>query len=317
MGVSAHFFCARTQKKKFHSSSEFDKISDGINQKGRAEKETDCYNEVKIRQIQSAYRQDKTLCRREEKTMKNRKAQFQKLGIAVFVIAVTGIATCAVQYNNHKQFDLTVGEHSIGKEEYLNCMKSVEYDTKMQIQQDYNAIYEEDFWEKEYDDKHGYEILAENTVEQLKYIHAVYDLAEEYGDVSDGSFAAIEKRWKQENAKRQRKVEDGEVIYGLKEYTFDLYMQYEISMYKEIYCNDTDRKGMDLTEEEVAEYYSQGEWVFQDDGEKADLETARIAVERELREKKYDAMIAQMTEDLEVSGDLEAVDRFTLDHLKR
>lgn len=64
-------------------------------------------------------------------------------------------------------------------------------------------------------------------------------------------------------------------------------------------------------------YYSQGEWVFQDDGEKADLETARIAVERELREKKYDAMIAQMTEDLEVSGDLEAVDRFTLDHLKR
>ena len=115
----------------------------------------------------------------------------------------------------------------------------------------------------------------------------------------------------------QKKVEDGEVIYGLKEYTFDLYMQYEISMYKEIYCNDTDRKGMDLTEEEVAEYYSQGEWVFQDDGEKADLETARSAVERELREKKYDAMIAQMTEDLEVSGDLEAVDRFTLDHLKR
>ena len=88
-------------------------------------------------------------------------------------------------------------------------------------------------------------------------------------------------------------------------------------MYKEIYCNDTDRKGMDLTEEEVAEYYSQGEWGFQDDVEKADLETARIAVERELREKKYDAMIAQMTEDLEVSGDLEAVDRFTLDHLKR
>ena len=81
-GFSAHFFCARTQKKKFHSSSEFDKISDGINQKGRAEKETDCYNEVKIRQIQSAYRQDKTLYRREEKTMKNRKTQFQKLEIA-------------------------------------------------------------------------------------------------------------------------------------------------------------------------------------------------------------------------------------------
>ena len=57
--------------------------------------------------------------------MKNRKTQFQKFGIAVFVIAVTGIATCAVQYNNHKQFDLTVGEHSIGKEEYLNFDKAI------------------------------------------------------------------------------------------------------------------------------------------------------------------------------------------------
>ena len=74
--------------------------------------------------------------------------------------------------------------------------------------------------------------------------------------------------------KKAEKVEDGEVIYGLKEYTFDLYMQYEISMYKEIYCNDTDRKGMDLTEEEVAEYYIRENGFLQTTGKKADLETA-------------------------------------------
>ena len=68
---------------------------------------------------------------------------------------------------------------------------------------------------------------------------------------------------------------------------------------------------------EILNYSQSGISRMINDGEKADLETARIAVERELREKKYDAMIAQMTEDLEVSGDLEAVDRFTLDHLKR
>ena len=211
------------------------------------------------------------------------------IGAAVAgALSAAVIFTAASAVYRKNRFDLKIGEEKVGSKEYQLCMDLVKYD-----------------------------VLADHTVEKIKYIHVVYDLAEEYGDVSDGSFAAIEKRWKQENAKRQKKVEDGEVIYGLKEYTFDLYMQYEISMYKEIYCNDTDRKGMDLTEEEVAEYYSQGEWVFQDDGEKADLETARIAVERELREKKYDAMIAQMTEDLEVSGDLEAVDRFTLDHLKR
>ena len=213
------------------------------------------------------------------------------IGAAVAgALSAAVIFTAASAVYRKNRFDLKIGEEKVGSKEYQLCMDLVKYDVKMEIQKRYDALYGEDFWEQSYEGQYGYEILADHTVE---------------------------KRWKQENAKRQKKVEDGEVIYGLKEYTFDLYMQYEISMYKEIYCNDTDRKGMDLTEEEVAEYYSQGEWVFQDDGEKADLETARIAVERELREKKYDAMIAQMTEDLEVSGDLEAVDRFTLDHLKR
>ena len=221
------------------------------------------------------------------------------IGAAVAgALSAAVIFTAASAVYRKNRFDLKIGEEKVGSKEYQLCMDLVKYDVKMEIQKRYDALYGEDFWEQSYEGQYGYEILADHTVEKIKYIHAVYDLAEEYGDVSDGSFAAIEKRWKQENAKRQKKVEDGEVSYGLKEYTFDLYMQY-------------------LTEEEVAEYYSQGEWVFQDDGEKADLETARIAVERELREKKYDAMIAQMTEDLEVSGDLEAVDRFTLDHLKR
>lgn len=248
--------------------------------------------------------------------MKNRKTQFQKLGIAVFVIAVAGIATCAVQYNNHNRFDLTVGEHSIGKEEYLNCMKSVEYDTKMQIQQDYNAIYEEDFWEKEYDDKHGYEILAENTVEQLKYIHAVYDLAKECGDVSDSSYEALEQRWKDENEERSEKVAKGEVIYGLKEYTFQLYLDYEISTLKEQYCNDLTREGMELTEAEILECYESRDWIFGGSEENADLETARVAVEREVREQKYDEKIAQLENDSQVNGDMEKVSRFTLKNIE-
>ena len=71
-------------------------------------------------------------------------------------------------------------------------MDLVKYDVKMEIQKRYDALYGEDFWEQSYEGQYGYEILADHTVEKIKYIHAVYDLAEEYGDVSDGSFAAIE-----------------------------------------------------------------------------------------------------------------------------
>ena len=109
--------------------------------------------------------------------MKNRKKQFLKIGIAVLVIAVAGIVAGVVRYRIDNRFDLTVGGHTISKDEYVNCMKSVEYDTEVQIQQDYDAVYEDGFWEKKYDGKYGYEILTENTVEQLKYIHAMYQTA--------------------------------------------------------------------------------------------------------------------------------------------
>ena len=144
----------------------------------------------------------------------------------------------------------------------------------------------------------------------------LYDLAEECGDVSDSSYEALEKRWKDENAKRSEKVENGEVVYGLKEYTFQIYLQYEMSTLKEKYCNDYTREGMELTEDEILEYYNSREWIFGDSEENADLETARIAVERELREKKYDDIITQCETDSQVDGNMADVNRFTLKNIK-
>ena len=124
--------------------------------------------------------------------MKNRKKQFLKLGIILLAIAVTGTVAGIIQYKKANQFDLTVAEHVISKEEYLNCMKAVEYDTKIQIQQEYGAIYEDDFWKKQYDGKHGYEILADNTVEELKHIHAV-TILQKNREISQ---TVVMKHWK-------------------------------------------------------------------------------------------------------------------------
>lgn len=46
------------------------------------------------------------------------------------------------------QLQLTIGTHQISSEEYLACMQSVMYDTKMQIQQQYDVDYDDDFWKK-------------------------------------------------------------------------------------------------------------------------------------------------------------------------
>lgn len=225
----------------------------------------------------------------------------------ILILIVSGIVLLSiigsVIYINVNQFELSVGDSKVSNEEYLACMKAVEYDTKIEIQQKYDYEYTEDFWEKKYDDKFGYEILAENTIERLQYINAVYDVAKENGDVKDSSFAGLEKRWKAENAEREEKIKNGEVVYGVKEYTFELYLQYEMSTLKEKYCNDKKRKGMTLTEEEVLEHYNSHDWVHDDSEEKMDLETARISVEQELREKKYDEIIGQKMKNSQVVGE--------------
>ena len=237
----------------------------------------------------------------------------------ILILIVSGIVLLSiigsVIYINVNQFELSVGDSKVSNEEYLACMKAVEYDTKIEIQQKYDYEYTEDFWEKKYDDKFGYEILAENTIERLQYINAVYDVAKENGDVKDSSFAGLEKRWKAENAEREEKIKNGEVVYGVKEYTFELYLQYEMSTLKEKYCNDKKRKGITLTEEEVLEHYNSHDWVHDDSEEKMDLETARISVEQELREKKYDEIIGQKMKNSQVVGERGEISRFTLKNI--
>lgn len=246
--------------------------------------------------------------------MKKRKKQFILIG-AVACLIVAGIVVGVVGQIQAERFELNVGGHAISGEEYLNCMESVEYDTHVQIQQEYGAEYTEDFWETKYGAQYGYEILAQATVEQLKYVHAVYDVAVENGDIEEGSYEAAEKRWKAENQERSEKLARGEVIYGLKEYPFEIFQEYEISGFRETYTNDKTREGMDLTEEEIVAYYNTRTWILGDSEENADLETVRVAVIRELREKKYDEMITQRKENSLVQGDVTKIAEFTLKNL--
>ena len=82
-----------------------------------------------------------------------------------------------------------------------------------------------------------------------------------------------------------------------------------------LFRSDKTREGMNLTEEEIVEHYNSRDWIFGEEAEKADLETARVAVIRELREEKYDAIIEQRVENSQVSGDMESMNQFTLKNI--
>lgn len=98
--------------------------------------------------------------------------------------------------------------------------------------------------------------------EYANEVNAVFYLANRIGFCEPYSFEALELRMQQENVKRQIQLEEGEVIYGLEQFTLETYFQYtmdnlqaSLQGYLEEYA---DEEVMDLAKE----YYQAHEEEF-------------------------------------------------------
>lgn len=252
-----------------------------------------------------------------------KKSKKRCLLLTILLVVIIG-AVCGGMWTVHSRkaakegpaFSLAISGVDISEEEYVQCMKSVRYDTKMELKAQKKDATEDTVWTETYaDGQTGYEILTKRTVEQLKYIHAVYDIAKEKGYIQDATFAGMKQRMEQENAQRSEKVARGEAVYGLKEYTLDLYQEYELSMIEEKYIQDETNEGMGLTEEEIEAYYNTRDWIVGEDARKADLSEARAAVIDEMRRNRYQELTEQKAAVAEVDGDMDQLSQFTLKQL--
>src|SRR5699024_3711473 len=93
------------------------------------------------------------------------------------------------------------------------------------------------------------------AIEELKSIYANYLIAYDKGYVSGIHYEDIVERWETENESRAKKIEDGEPIYGLKEYPFDIFMDYELDQLQKMYMEDVTNEAMVISDEEGKEYY--------------------------------------------------------------
>ena len=177
-------------------------------------------------------------------------------------------------------------------------------------------VSEDELWTTTYKNgKTGYEYLAQQTVEQLKYMHAVYDIAKDKGYIKDATYEGMLNRMEQENQSRSEKIEKGETVYGLKEYSTEMYQDYELNYLQETYMNDKSNEDMNFTEEEIQKHYDNDDWFVGEEAREVDLSEARAAVIDELRRAKYEEMTEEKAKVAEVDGDMDALSQFTLKQL--
>ena len=234
-------------------------------------------------------------------------------GVAAAIAAVAVV--CLFSYFGGDS-GIAIAGREITKEEYIHCMNGQKYETTVRLQQEYGVdSSDEKYWFEEIDGRALYRELADDTMGELKYIHAVYEIAAECGYVEDASYESMMERMEAENDKRREIIVSGGVVYGLSKYTPELYMNYEMSSLEDMYCADETNEGMALTDEEVQQYYDSKEWVVGREAETADLDSVRTAVEEELKEKKYQELVEKRASQLEVTGNVERMYEFVRNSL--
>lgn len=156
-----------------------------------------------------------------------------------------------------EELNLTINGHTVTNDEFISVMNTQIYDVTNYFYETYGAAVDRDFWSKDFQGEIPHQALAKATVEQLKYYYAVYEHAMEMGYVNSVSYDDFLARMENENQIRKEKIERGEVVYGLMEYSEDLYREYELDIFQKAYCDVTTNEGMDITDEQRQAYYEE------------------------------------------------------------
>lgn len=187
------------------------------------------------------------------------------LGLAG-AVAVAAIAGGAFYYQN--QLDLKLNDETIESDEYLYVMNSQIYEVTQELATKNGKQVDKDFWTEEINGVIPYEVLADKTIEQLKYNRAIYENAREQGYVDEVDYKHILERMEAENKSRAEKIAAGEAVYGLSEFSEQLFIEYETDTFQKRYCENLENEGMEITEEEREEYYEENKdtvYVKEDD----------------------------------------------------
>lgn len=124
------------------------------------------------------------------------------------------------------------------------------------------------------------------------YAKACLAFAEKLGLVDDGSLDGVAARCQSENAKRKAAIENGEIVYGLKQFTLPVYLEWELTRFKLDFASE--KKGIrynyrPIEKKELKEYYKQNKDLFtRYNNDKFRFKETKDVIYKMIREEEYE-----------------------------
>ena len=126
--------------------------------------------------------------------------------------------------------------------------------------------------------------------EELLAAKATLIAAKQFGFIEEDGFAAMEQRCRKKNQWNEKKLKEKEIVYGVTEYSYTVYLQQELTEFKLDFLsgkaeNYTYGK---ITEEAKRDFYIKNQDLFTDyDYKKYEYDDVREVVEKRIREEEY------------------------------
>ncbi len=135
------------------------------------------------------------------------------------------------------------------------------------------------------------------TEEQKRYALACLSFAQRIGLIDDDSLDAVEKRCNAENEKRRQALENGEIVYGLKQFTLPVYLDFELTRFRLDFASEKDIVKQNyhykpIDNKELKAYFKNNKDLFSRySGDHFRFKESKMIVYKKIREEQYDEEI--------------------------
>ena len=125
-----------------------------------------------------------------------------------------------------------------------------------------------------------------------KYAKARLSFAEKLGLIDDSSLDALKARCEKENEKRKTALANGEIVYGLKQFTLPVYLDWELTRFKLDFASE--KKGINysykpIEKSQLKEYYKTNKDLFtRYSGDKFRFKESKDVIYKKIREEEYE-----------------------------
>ena len=177
--------------------------------------------------------------------------------VAVLCILAASLAGVLLALGGNKTVHITLQDEKLPQEVFDQVMAQQVFDVTYQYTQLGMDTNDPEFWTTQQEGVTPGEALMKATVQQLRTLTAMYELAQETGTPLEGGLAGILGRMEGENQSRKEKIAAGQPVYGLSQFTFQTFLEYEMDWMKKQYCGAPENPKMEVTDADRQAFYRQ------------------------------------------------------------